>query len=380
MARARSDDKEDYYRSLRKNNGIFIMHGYRDDKGIVIDYKYSKTSLFCLTDENKCRIALVWLMTWKWFDGFITFAILLNSIMLATTDYEIRLDPDYESTWTPTQEKIDLVFSIIFIIEAFVKIVSMGFICHKFSYLREAWNVLDFFIVCISIVGMLPIEGGADSLKALRTFRILRPLRSVNKLPAMKAQIGAMLASIPGLMRVFFFIIFIFTIFAIFGTNQFLGQQYQFCRATEEPTKDDNGDFIWIKLGDDGDGPVLCLEDADCAFEFPDADVAICGTVYEKAGMDPNEVDGIQDIELIMYGIPGFDNVAQGFLTIFQILTLESWVYLMYNYSDTGSGAISVIFFVLVVLIGAFFTMNLVLAIIVDRFSAAQDEAKEKKK
>ena len=69
-----------------------------------------------------------------------------------------------------------------------------------------------------------------------------------------------------------------------------------------------------------------------------------------------------------MYGIPGFDNVMQGFLTIFQILTLESWVYLMYNYTDTGSGVVSVIFFVLVVLLGAFFTMNLVLAIIVDSF------------
>jgi len=40
----------------------------------------------------------------------------------------------------------------------------------------------------------------------------------------------------------------------------------------------------------------------------------------------------------------------------------------MYNYSDAGSPMISVIFFVLVVLLGAFFTMNLVLAIIVDSF------------
>ena len=41
----------------------------------------------------------------------------------------------------------------------------------------------------------------------------------------------------------------------------------------------------------------------------------------------------------------------------------------MYNYSDTGSSGISVIFFVLVVLLGAFFTMNLVLAEIVDSFN-----------
>ena len=193
----------------------------------------------------------------------------------------------------------------------------MGFVFHKYSYLREAWNCLDFFIVVISIIGMLPIEGGASSLKILRTFRILRPLRSINKLPEVKKQITAVLAAIPGLMRVFFFIIFIFSIFAIFGTNQFLGQQYQFCRDGPNATLDKDGEFVmWAKLGDDG--PVLCAEDADCLFHFPEkGENAICGTVYESFGKDPIEFDGIRDIELIMYGIPGFDNVFQGFLTIF---------------------------------------------------------------
>ena len=40
-------------------------------------------------------------MTWKWFDIVITGAIVLNSIMLASTDFQIRLEPDYESEWTP---------------------------------------------------------------------------------------------------------------------------------------------------------------------------------------------------------------------------------------------------------------------------------------
>ena len=79
-----------------------------------------------------------------------------------------------------------MVFNIIFIVEASVKITAMGFVLHKKSYLREAWNCLDFFIVMISIIGMLPISGGSDSLKALRTFRILRPLRSINKMPTMR--------------------------------------------------------------------------------------------------------------------------------------------------------------------------------------------------
>ena len=354
----------------RIHSGLFYMHDGEDGKGSP--YMFSKMSLFCLSDMNGMRKAFVWLATWKWFDGFITVAIILNSFMLASTDYQDRLEPDYKSEWTPTQEKIDLGFSIVFIFECFVKIVAMGFVFHKYSYLREAWNCLDFFIVLVSIIGMLPIKGGASSLKILRTFRILRPLRSINKLPEVKKQINSVLKSIPGLMRVFFFIIFIFSVFAIFGTNQFLGQQYQFCRDGPKARYNDDGSFKeWPKLLDDDGGPMLCLTNSDCAEGFPDAEEAICGTVYEEFGVDPIEYDDIRNIELIMYGIPGFDNVFQGFLTIFQILTLESWVYLMYNYSDTGSGAISVIFFVLVVLLGAFFTMNLVLAIIVDSFNEA---------
>lgn len=46
----------------------------------------------------------------------------------------------------------------------------------------------------------------------------------------------------------------------------------------------------------------------------------------------------------------------------------------MYNYSDTGSSAISIIFFVMVVIIGAFFTMNLILAIIIDAFNQSQEK------
>ena len=148
---------------------------------------------------------------------------------------------------------------------------------------------------------------------------------------------------------------------------------------------DSDGNFVsWPKLGEDDDEIMLCREDSQCKEAFPDYEAtAVCGTTWDQFGLDPIDHDGIRDIELIMYGIPGFDNVGQGFLTIFQILTLESWVYLMYNFSDAGSPTISVIFFVLVVLLGAFFTMNLVLAIIVDSFDQDdenEDDEEEKEK
>ena len=44
-------EEDEYYDSLRKFSGIFKAHDYVDDKGKPIDhYKFSRTSLFCLTD------------------------------------------------------------------------------------------------------------------------------------------------------------------------------------------------------------------------------------------------------------------------------------------------------------------------------------------
>jgi len=94
--------QEQYEESQRRFFGLFHVHGYVDDEGKEIVYEFSKTAFWCLSDTNPLRIMFVWIATWKWFDYFITLAIVANSIMLATTDYEIRLNPDHESTWTPT--------------------------------------------------------------------------------------------------------------------------------------------------------------------------------------------------------------------------------------------------------------------------------------
>ena len=75
---------------------------------------------------------------------------------------------------------------------------------------------------------------------------------------------------------------------------------------------------MWPKSGDDGDdGPSLCYTDQQCVEAYPDDDYHKCGAVFTEFGVDPIEYDDIRHIELIMYGIPGFDNVGQGFLTIF---------------------------------------------------------------
>ena len=165
---------------FRKYHGVFRYHG----KQIIRD----KRSLFICPDTFAIRKCFVWFVEWKWFDRIIITTILLNSLLLAFTDYQDRIEEGYVSERNEFFVYFDTAFSIIFLIECISKLIAMGFVWHKNSYMRDPWNWLDLFIVIISVIGWLPFFD-AGALKALRTFRILRPLRSINSLPEMKSLI-----------------------------------------------------------------------------------------------------------------------------------------------------------------------------------------------
>lgn len=45
-------------------------------------------------------------------------------------------------------EYINLVFTFIFVIEALIKIIGL-----RLHYFRRAWNVFDFVVVALSVLG-----------------------------------------------------------------------------------------------------------------------------------------------------------------------------------------------------------------------------------
>jgi hypothetical protein len=139
------------------------------------------------------------------------FCIFLNSLTLAIYDYG---DRENHSGRNKFVEKTGWIFTFIFTSEAFVKIISMGFIAHKNSYLRDRWNWIDFLVVVIGLVEVVP---GIPNLKALRTLRVMRPLKSITYIPSMKRQINSLLQAIPALGNVIIFFIFIFLLFGILG-------------------------------------------------------------------------------------------------------------------------------------------------------------------
>ena len=135
----------------RPGSGEFYMHG--------TTHRFTPRSCCCLAESNKLRKAAVWLMTWVWFDRFILFLILVNSLMIAATDYGVvevqeqtyDLIPAVCGWWTRSpfehtcsvrnmiNDRAEPVFTAFFLIESAAKIIGMGFICGKGTYLNDAY-------------------------------------------------------------------------------------------------------------------------------------------------------------------------------------------------------------------------------------------------
>jgi hypothetical protein len=105
-----------------------------------------------------------------YFDAFIIFIIILNTICLAMDKYPTLSDEILY--WLAL---MNLIFTIIFTIEATLKLIGLGL--KEFN--KERFNQFDLIVVIISIAEMyIPGDvSGFSSFRAFRLFKILRLFR-----------------------------------------------------------------------------------------------------------------------------------------------------------------------------------------------------------
>ena len=112
-------------------------------------------SLWCLGLKNPVRKKLLEIVEWKSFEAFILIAICGTCLCLAV----FQPMPNGDSTAiNEFLEEIEIIFTIIFTSECCMKIMAYGFITHPNAYLRNTWNILDFTIVMIGLVGLFQIK------------------------------------------------------------------------------------------------------------------------------------------------------------------------------------------------------------------------------
>ena len=110
----------------------------------------------------------------------------------------------------------DDIFQYLYTIEMVVKIVSLGFIMNKGSYLRDAWNILDFVIIASGYLGMF-LQGSGVNLSVPRSLRVIRPLRTISSIQGLRVIVASLMNAVPLLRDSLLVLMFFFLIFAIAG-------------------------------------------------------------------------------------------------------------------------------------------------------------------
>ena len=170
---------------------------------------HSKIRRFCFALANSSK-----------FDNFLIICIIASSSLLAV---ETPLT-DPKSDLNSAMNYLDLIFTCIFLCEIVIKVITMGFILSKNSYLRNPWNILDFSIVigaCISSFGLT--NQNINIIKTFRLTRILRPLRLISRNEGLKITINSLIKAIPNILNLVMLNSFFFLLYGILGTNFFKG-------------------------------------------------------------------------------------------------------------------------------------------------------------
>ncbi|KAB1269464.1 Voltage-dependent T-type calcium channel subunit alpha-1I [Camelus dromedarius] len=314
--------------------------------------------------------------------------ILLNCVTLGM--YQPCDDMDCLSDRCKILQVFDDFIFVFFAMEMVLKMVALG-IFGKKCYLGDTWNRLDFFIV---MAGM--VEYSLDlqniNLSAIRTVRVLRPLKAINRVPSMRILVNLLLDTLPMLGNVLLLCFFVFFIFGIIGVQLWAGLLRNRCFLEEnftiqgdvalppyyQPEEDDEMPFICSLSGDNGimgchEIPPLKEQGRECCLSKDD--------VYDfGAGRQDLNASGLC-INWNRYynvcrtgsanphkGAINFDNIGYAWIVIFQVITLEGWVEIMYYVMDAHS-FYNFIYFILLIIVGSFFMINLCLVVIATQFS-----------
>ncbi|XP_032072432.1 sodium channel protein type 1 subunit alpha [Thamnophis elegans] len=270
----------------------------------------------------------------NWFETFIVFMILLSSGALAFEDIYI----EQRKTIKTMLEYADKVFTYIFILEMLLKWVAYGYQ----TYFTNAWCWLDFLIVDVSLISLTANALGYSELgaiKSLRTLRALRPLRALSRFEGMRVVVNALLGAIPSIMNVLLVCLIFWLIFSIMGVNLFAGKFYHCVNTTT--------------------GNMFEVDEV--------ANKSECESLILA-----NETARWKNVKV------NFDNVGFGYLSLLQVATFKGWMDIMYAAVDSRKvleqpiyedNLYMYIYFVIFIIFGSFFTLNLFIGVIIDNFN-----------
>ena len=272
---------------------------------------------------------------WEYFETTVLVLIGINCIMLALYD---PLDEGQNSSLSQTTQVIEKVLVVVFALEIVVKMMAFGLLNGRRAFFRSGWNWMDLFVVAVGLPSLVT-HSFSEKFTIIRAMRVLRPLRTITRVPGLVVLVNTLIQCFSGMVPVLVIFTGFFFLFGVAGCQLFQGRLNYDCY----------------------DEKTLLLNEAygrKCGFvDCPEGNVCLVSQLA------PND------------GITSFNNIGVAFLTIFVAMTLEGWVDVMYMLQDSTSTVSSTVFFLLLVLIGSFFVLQLTMAIVSNQYEMISNES-----
>ncbi|KAM9393561.1 LOW QUALITY PROTEIN: voltage-dependent T-type calcium channel subunit alpha-1H-like [Pholidichthys leucotaenia] len=344
-------------------------------------------AFFCLKQttrpRNWCLRVVLHVLTLTssstWFEHVSMVVILLNCVTLGM--FQPCEDFECKSEWCRILQVLDDCIFAFFAVEMILKMVALG-IFGSNCYLGDRWNQLDFVIVMAGVMEY-SLDGHNASLSAIRTVRVLRPLRAINRVPSMRILVTLLLDTLPMLGNVLLLCFFVFFIFGIVGVQLWAGLLRNRCFLEDGFKTMYNLSIKPYYMSEEGeDSPFICSAAREngmqrchdvpsyseggvkCSLAATHQGSAVNGCINWNQYYNVCQPGDINPHK----GAVNFDNIGYAWIAIFQVITLEGWVDIMYYVMDAHS-FYNFIYFILLIIVGSFFMINLCLVVIATQFS-----------
>ncbi|CAG0912694.1 unnamed protein product [Notodromas monacha] len=190
-----TEDQKKYYAAMKK------MGGKKPLKAIPRPSWRIQNWVFELVCDKK-------------FDVFIMIFIGLNMVVMTLDHYQ------QSDEYGRALEMVNTVFIIVFSSECVLKIFAL-----RWFYFKEPWNLFDFVVVILSILGNDIIEKYFVSptlLRVVRVAKVGRVLRLVKGAKGIRTLLFALAMSLPALFNICLLLFLVIFIYAIFGMSFFM--------------------------------------------------------------------------------------------------------------------------------------------------------------
>uniref|UniRef100_A0A8B9NMM7 Calcium voltage-gated channel subunit alpha1 I n=1 Tax=Accipiter nisus TaxID=211598 RepID=A0A8B9NMM7_9AVES len=286
-------------------------------------------SIYLFSPQNRFRLLCQTIIAHKLFDYVVLAFIFLNCITIALERPQI----EHRSTERIFLTVSNYIFTAIFVAEMTLKVVSLGLYFGDQAYLRSSWNILDGFLVFVSLIDIVvsvASAGGAKILGVLRVLRLLRtlrPLRVISRAPGLKLVVETLISSLKPIGNIVLICCAFFIIFGILGVQLFKGKFYH-CLGVDIRNITNRSDCV----------------------------AANYKWVHHKYN---------------------FDNLGQALMSLFVLASKDGWVNIMYNGLDavavdqqpvTNNNPWMLLYFISFLLIVSFFVLNMFVGVVVENF------------